>query len=162
MKMKICPNCNNSKMGVISPYGMQLPCSWCLGEGQVMDIPAPGWIGVDLDGTFAEDKAASGVYTGEIGLPVYAMVCRVKRWLRQGIEVKIFTARVCPTNRDGARKTILAMQLVREKIGDYCEKVVGKRLDITCEKDYAMVQLWDDRAVQVVKNTGERVGNIDR
>jgi hypothetical protein len=29
-------------------------------------------------------------------------------------------------------------------------------LDVTNVKDFGMVELWDDRAVQVVPNTGER------
>jgi hypothetical protein len=121
-----------------------------------------GWIGVDLDGTLAVDDWAPGCYTGEIGAPIPLMVLRVREWIAQGYEVRIFTARVSRVNRDGARKTELAMKLVQDYIGDWCEKHIGKRLDSVCEKDYSMVALWDDRAVQVVKNTGERVGNVER
>ena len=28
---------------------------------------------------------------------------------------------------------------------------------VTCEKDYLMHELWDDRVVQVEKNTGRRL-----
>jgi hypothetical protein len=31
-------------------------------------------------------------------------------------------------------------------------------LPVTCEKDMAMVEFWDDKAVQVIPNTGEPVG----
>jgi hypothetical protein len=41
-------------------------------------------------------------------------------------------------------------------IGDWCEEHIGVRLPITCTKDYGMVELWDDRAVQVIPNTGDR------
>jgi hypothetical protein len=127
----------------------------------MLDPNRGGWIGVDLDGTLAIDHW-KGSYTGEIGEPVPVMVERVKKWIAEGFEVKIFTARVSRQNRDGAAKTELAKYLVEEKIAAWCEQHIGKRLDITCEKDYNMVELWDDRAVQVVKNTGERVGNINR
>lgn len=101
-----------------------------------------GWIGVDLDGTLA--------YYGEwlgpehIGEPIPKMVERVKQWLDHGIEVRIFTARIAedPERIPG--------------IQDWCEKHVGARLQVVCKKDYHMYELWDDRAVQVVPNTGER------
>jgi hypothetical protein len=33
---------------------------------------------------------------------------------------------------------------------------------VTCMKDYGMIQLWDDRAVRVVENTGQPCcGNFD-
>jgi hypothetical protein len=41
-------------------------------------------------------------------------------------------------------------------IQEWCLKNVGIVLPITNQKDYAMTELWDDRAVQVVQNTGER------
>jgi hypothetical protein len=39
-------------------------------------------------------------------------------------------------------------------IGHWCQKHIGQRLEVTCTKDYGMIELWDDRAVQVVANTG--------
>lgn len=112
-----------------------------------------GWIGVDLDGTIAE-------YTGwkghrHIGQPIRPMVERVKRWLKEGWEVRIFTARV--SARDGAEK-----QEVIKAVQDWCEEHIGTLLSVTCEKDYAMVELWDDRCVQVIPNTGEPVGQSTR
>lgn len=106
-----------------------------------------GWIGVDLDGTLAE-------YTGwkdesHIGDPILPMLERVKEWLEQDIEVRIFTARVSTANRleeDVATTRIL--------IQDWCELHLGKRLEVTNQKDYAMMELWDDRCVQVIPNTG--------
>jgi hypothetical protein len=51
------------------------------------------WIGVDLDGTLAvnEFTIQSPLH---VGPPVPAMLERVKRWLKDGQQVKIFTARV--------------------------------------------------------------------
>jgi hypothetical protein len=109
-----------------------------------------GWIGVDLDGTLAYYEGWQGPQ--HIGKPVAAMVARVKRWLEQGREVRIFTARVSHGDVDGARPAIEA----------WCEEHLGRRLIVTNEKDYGMVELWDDRAVQVLANTGEPVGRSTR
>ena len=50
-----------------------------------------GWIGVDLDGTLAH--YGGWVEPERIGQPIAPMVARIKEWLGQGIEVRIFTAR---------------------------------------------------------------------
>lgn len=105
-----------------------------------------GWIGVDLDGTFAQYDHWRGV--AHIGAPVPLMAARVKRWLAEGREVKIFTARVAcdPSERD-------------EVIG-HIHRWLAKHgfplLEVTCCKDFDMIALWDDRAVQVETNTGRR------
>jgi hypothetical protein len=102
------------------------------------------WIGVDFDGTLATHGA------GQFGLgdPVPAMVERVRAWLRQGKTVKVVTARVGPGNtRDEKREARAAIQ-------DWCSRHVGAALPVTCCKDFGMLELWDDRAVGVVPNTG--------
>jgi hypothetical protein len=101
-----------------------------------------GWIGVDLDGTLAR---YDGWNNGEIGIPVPAMVARVQKWLAAGVEVKIFTARVSDDPHGTQRAAIQV----------WCKRHIGQVLDVTNCKDYKMIQLWDDRAVQVVLNTGE-------
>lgn len=103
-----------------------------------------GWVGVDLDGTLARYDGWKGVE--HIGEPVLPMLKRVRDWLEEGISVKIFTARVC----DGSVET-------RKFIEDWCEKHVGVVLPVTNIKDYAMVELWDDRAIQIEMNTGRRM-----
>lgn len=105
------------------------------------------WIGVDLDGTLAHYEGWNG---GAIGEPIPLMVERVKAWLAEGKEVRIFTARVNPFPGECSHQ--------RSLIHAWCEKHIGERLKITCMKDFEMVELWDDRAIQVIKNTGERVG----
>lgn len=105
------------------------------------------WIGVDLDGTLA--KSGGKFDPDKVGEPIGAMVKRVKDWLEQGKKVKIFTARASTDDFDPA------------PIKAWCEKHLGQELEITCEKDIGMEELWDDRAVQVVKNTGEVVEDID-
>lgn len=104
-----------------------------------------GWIGVDLDGTLAySDGRWRGVH--HVGEPIVPMVRRVREWLVAGIEVRIVTARVCDNDSDGARPYI----------EDWCVKHLGQKLPVTNEKDYDMIELWDDRAVQIIPNTGRR------
>ena len=100
-----------------------------------------GWVGVDLDGTLAEYGTWRGV--GVIGAPVPAMLARVKRWRAAGVDVRIFTARA------GDPECVPVIQR-------WCYEHVGEVLPVTATKDYQMVELWDDRAVQVLPNTGMR------
>lgn len=110
-----------------------------------------GWIGVDLDGTLAHYEGWKG--ETHIGAPVPKMVERVQRRLKEGREVRIFTARVSHPDQKVA---------AAEAIRTWCLEHVGIVLQITCKKDYAMIELWDDRVVQVIPNTGEAVGASTR
>jgi len=115
------------------------------------------WIGVDLDGTLAR-------YDGwnredHIGSPIPLMVDRVKLWLAQGIKVRIFTARVTQDS-NGSMSQVRDVHNVRTAIEQWCLEHVGAVLPITNVKDFGMVELWDDRCVQVIPNTGERVGAV--
>ncbi len=114
-----------------------------------------GWIGVDLDGTLA-------VYAGwvdelHIGEPIQPMVQRVKSWLDEGKQVKIFTARVSAPYTDLLSKERRPVDEIAKAIQDWCEKHIGVRLEVTCVKDFGMIELWDDRCVQVIPNTGIQV-----
>lgn len=109
---------------------------------------------MDLDGTLAECNGWSA--DGSVGAPIPEMVRRVKDWIAAGEIVKIFTGRVSPNNRTD--KDLLALEEYRGLVQDWCEKHLGKRLDVTHEKDPAMIQLWDDRCVHVETNTGEILG----
>lgn len=51
-----------------------------------------GWIGVDLDGTLSEYDGLCSAF--HIGKPIKPMVNFVKRMLSDGLDVRIFTARV--------------------------------------------------------------------
>lgn len=110
-----------------------------------------GWVGVDLDGTLAVYDRWHGPY--HIGAPIPLMVERVKRWLAQGRDVRVFTARVTdlPTNADGTEHDVGQVEVC---IGVWCMKHLGKVLPVTNVKDWHMMELWDDRAVQVRMNTG--------
>jgi hypothetical protein len=97
------------------------------------------WIAVDLDGTLAEYH---GWGDGKIGKPIPLMMNRVKEWLGEGNVVKIFTARVAFDDSQVP------------EIHEWLEKHGLPKLEITAIKDYDMIELWDDRCVQVVPNTG--------
>lgn len=100
------------------------------------------WIGVDLDGTLAEYGRWSGM--SSIGKPVPAMKQRVLEWVEAGYRVKVVTARA------SEKKGIPPVEKWLAKHG-------FPPLEVTNEKDFAMIELWDDRAVQVVANTGKPV-----
>lgn len=98
-----------------------------------------GWIGVDLDGTLAHYAGWGG--PDHIGEPIPDMVSRVTAWLAQGIEVRIFTARASVPEQV-------------PPIHAWSLKYIGVVLPVTNVKDFGMVELWDDRCVRVVPNTG--------
>ena len=58
------------------------------------------------------------------------------------------TARVSPGKGDA--------DVCRSAIERWMDAELGYRLPITHEKDHLMLELWDDRVVQVVPNTGRR------
>lgn len=114
-----------------------------------------GHICVDFDGTLAYHHSCgdSGHADGE---PILLMVKRVKDWLAAGIEVRIFTARVGP--QDDPNGAALA----RAGIEQWCVQHLGRKLSVTATKDYATLQLWDDKAVSVVPNTGLTAVEMER
>jgi hypothetical protein len=109
------------------------------------------WIGVDFDGTLVKTMDYKGIVDLRKGEPVMAMVQRVRDWLDDGKNIRIMTARVCgqagPENAAKHRKVV----------EDFCLEHFGERLVVTHEKDFDMVELWDDRAVQVERDEGEPV-----
>ncbi len=120
-----------------------------------------GWIGVDLDGTLAHYDG--WIAPTHIGAPVPLMLERVKGWLAEGREVRIFTARIWPvafsapgSSGHGAARFMMGPDPSEaiDAIRAWCIEHVGQDLAITCVKDYGMVVLYDDRAVQVKPNTG--------
>ena len=95
-----------------------------------------GWIGVDLDGTLAHYDFFRG--DDHIGAPVESMVKRVRKWIRDGRDVRLFTARK-------------PSPVLRRWMRDH----LGAILPITCEKDSKMQVLYDDRVVGIKRNEGE-------
>ena len=98
-----------------------------------------GWIGVDLDGTLAHYDGWKG--PDHIGDPVPAMLTRVRGWISGGREVRIFTARASVPEQI-------------PPIQEWLNKWGLGGLQITNVKDFGMVELWDDRCVRVVPNSG--------
>lgn len=114
-----------------------------------------GWIGVDLDGTLAVYGGWQGAW--HIGEPVAPMVERVKRWVAEGKAVRIMTARVYS---DGTPERNRDAEMSRDRIAEWCFKHLGFVLPVTCTKDYGMIELWDDRCVQIIPNTGQRADGL--
>lgn len=126
-----------------------------------------GWIGVDLDGTlFTYHKWVGWNVFGE---PIKPMVDRVRQWLKDGVEVRIVTARVglpvCVSDRkniyDGepdnscrVTGTKFSDAMMVAAIQQHLVKNGLPPLPVQCYKDINMIEFWDDRAVQVVPNTG--------
>jgi SPP1 gp7 family putative phage head morphogenesis protein len=99
------------------------------------------WTGVDLDNTLAAPTAAPG---WRIGPPNPIMLKRVLDLIDQGKVVKIFTARAC----DPAQIPVVKQWLKENGLPD---------LEVTNAKDYNTDQIWDDRARQVSRTTGDLV-----
>jgi hydroxymethylpyrimidine pyrophosphatase-like HAD family hydrolase len=94
-----------------------------------------GWIGVDLDGTLAYYDGFKG--DDVVGEPIEPMVRQVRKWLADGRDVRIFTARS-----------------PHPVIRKFCKDNLGKILPITNLKDHKMQALYDDRAVGIKRNEG--------
>ncbi|WGA02976.1 hypothetical protein NFK84_14705 [Enterobacter ludwigii] len=97
------------------------------------------WIGVDFDGVLATYEAMQGK---QLGNPVPAMVQRVQAWRKEGKDVRVFTARA----GDDVQK---------KAVTDWLNENGLSGLEVTNMKAFGMVELWDDRAVRVRKNTGK-------
>lgn len=111
-----------------------------------------GIIAVDLDGTLAEYSSWS--QDGSIGAPVPAMVERLEKWLEDGERVCIFTARV--SAGDVHHQKWLIWKWLEKHVKNW------KKIEyITCKKTMDVIELWDDRAIQVVPNTGMRADGND-
>lgn len=106
-----------------------------------------GWIGIDLDGTLAFYDVWRGIE--HVGAPIPAMAERVREWAARGQPMKIFTARVSVPEPE--RSAVIG------HIHDWLRLHDLPVLEVTNVKDFAMIELWDDHAVQVQPNTGRRM-----
>lgn len=128
-------------------------------EPELQRIPVhrenAGWIAVDLDGTLAAAIVDPQEVWG-VGLPIPRMVERVIAWLAEGKDVRIFTARVgcCGAQGPAADDDEVFVAKQRQIIEEWCLLYLGKILPITATKDFLMIELWDDRCVQVITDTG--------
>ena len=120
-----------------------------------------GWYGFDLDGTLAHYDGWHG--PTHVGAPVLRMVDRLKAMLAEGKTCRIFTARVFPImlimpddtlHFEGSSTRQGDAESSAHAIRAWCMEHLGRVLPITCVKDYGMIELYDDRAKQVIPNTG--------
>ena len=117
------------------------------------------WVGFDFDGTLAyyskeEAVDASGKHDNLwLGKPIPLTLDCLKKWLDIGVEVRILTARV--SSLPFLEKPTEEQQVVL-KIQDWCLQYLGRILPVTCIKDKDMFCLYDDRVIQLLKNTGLR------
>lgn len=115
------------------------------------EFTAKGWIGVDFDGTLATWLKKWGGWQ-DLGKPVPKMIERVKKWIKMGLTVKVFTARV---GKASLEHNHVSYSQQAKVIQDWCEKYIGHRLEVTAEKDMFMIGFLDDACVQVKQSTGE-------
>jgi hypothetical protein len=111
-----------------------------------------GWIGCDLDSTLA--YCNNSVWAPQppwpIGEPIPAMVEKIKNLHDMGYEIRIFTARV---GDEGMSAQAFATET--KNIQDWAEKALGFRPRVTATKDFEMLFMFDDRAREVIANTGK-------
>lgn len=124
------------------------------------------WIGFDLDGTLAHHDKWKG--PTHIGDPIIPMIDLCRDLISQGKDVRIFTARIYPLmyvpysyqSHVGLAELsyeMMSAHLAADAIRAFSLAHFGRYLAITCVKDYEMWQLYDDRAIQVISNTGVTV-----
>jgi len=132
----------------------------CPREARMAAIKDQAWIAVDFDGTLAfHDK---WVPWDEFGQPIPLMLERVKAWLADGKDVRIFTARVGTAENEEVclmSGETFTREMMIARLDNWCLEYIGRTLPLTATKDKFMVELWDDRAVQVVPNTGRTLAD---
>ncbi len=94
-------------------------------DGEVVEF-----VGVDFDGTLVGEKE-------NMGEPIMPMVNRVKEWLAEGMDVRIFTA------------------APRPEITAFCKHHFGRSLPMTNIKQRGMSAWYDDRCTRVERDTGK-------
>lgn len=110
----------------------------------------PPWIGVDFDGTLAEHP--KGEFKEKDLKPIGPMVSRVKRWLKDGKDVHILTARA--SRESFSKKKVKKQTKIIQK---WCKRYLGRKLPVTAEKNQALAAIYDNIAYHVVKDTGRVV-----
>ena len=116
-----------------------------------IEIPNPAkkhkevHIALDFDGTLAQYE--SWDFQGhKIGAPIKPMVDNVKRWLKKGYKVSIFTARLSHSRPESEQQIALIEQFLRENNLPI--------LQITCMKMWYFTHFVDDKAYHAELNKG--------
>ena len=73
---------------------------------------------------------------------------RILNYIAEGMDVKIFTARV----GQPCQKTNRSIEQITTLIQDWLEENGMPRLDVTCKKTRECIRIYDDKAVQVIPN----------
>lgn len=125
-----------------------------------------GWIGVSFDRTLATYDSWKG--PAVCGAPIPATIDRVKAWLADGRDVRIFTPRIAPfatvirNEKDlellavKGEKELAAVQSVLA-IRAWSNKHLGRYLPVTNVIDYGFSCLYSADVVAIKPNTGEEV-----
>lgn len=103
---------------------------------------------IDFDGTIVTQKDG---YQREIGEPIMPMIDRINKWIKQGHNITIFTARASKWV-DNFEKLDIEM---------FCVKYFGRVLPITAIKHHECDLYIDDKAIRVERNTGKLLNNIE-
>lgn len=145
-----------------------------------------GWIAVDLDATLIEwgEGTSNPFDIRRLGNPIPKMVARVQQHLDAGETVRIFTARVGPLPLEKALQACLTLreehlplglplfneathepvaywlEYQRTLIENLCGSLFNRILVVTAVKDFEMWKLYDDRATQVIPNTGDTLEEL--
>ena len=123
-----------------------------------------GFIAVDWDGTTVEYHGWEA--WNKFGKPIPAMVERIRGWLREGYTVKIMTARLPRSQKRNHKVTCwqtgktYTRGEMEDAISAHCEKIIGTRLEAINVKCTGMIELWDDRVIQVEPNTGRSLAEV--
>lgn len=105
----------------------------------------PGWVGVVLDGTLAQQYPWHS--DKHIGEPVETMAERVRSWLAEGREVRVVTHRVYPGTSDSER---IRAENARLAVALWTKAHFNTVIPSTSVIDPTMIELWDARAVNAV------------
>lgn len=121
-----------------------------------IDIPDPSkthkevHIALDFDGTIAEYESWEK-QGHKVGKPIKLMVEAVKRWLKKGHKVSIFTARLSHSRLESEQ----AIQLIEQFLKENDLPV----LQVTCMKMWYFTHFIDDKAYHAELNKGWIDGN---
>lgn len=120
------------------------------------------WYGFDLDGCAA--KSIEPFDAGRIGEPIASIVDLMYEMMRQSKRIKIFTARVCETGQ----LSHISGHIADRAFADWQHSLItlwnkrnlGRDIEVTCIKDFLCLEIYDDRAWRVAKNTGKIVDTV--
>lgn len=116
-----------------------------------------GWVGFDLDGTLIKHCTQEEVVRYILGEPIAEVVQLMHKEKANGYELKIFTARVSmgcnPLEHTMARRIFVIKQT--KAIQEWSKIKFGEIYDVTCQKDFNCIRIYDDRAMRVICDTGK-------